>query len=347
MNYQPKRIAVTGGAGFIGSHFIQYMLDHYDDIHITNIDKLTYAANIDFIQQFTQDKRYLFFQSDIGSLAEMETILRTNNIDTIIHFAAESHVDRSIENPDAFIRTNVLGTYTLLEAARKVWLQESERHVDHCRFHHVSTDEVYGSLGKADAAFHEKTPYAPRSPYSASKAASDHLVHAYHHTYGLPVTLSNCSNNYGPGQHQEKLVPTIINNCLTATPIPIYHDGSNIRDWLYVLDHCRGIDLIVRQGKLGESYNIGGDNEYTNLALTHLICEIVAEATGEDASTYINLIEFVKDRPGHDFRYAIDAQKIKQALGWRVTYDLKRGLQKTVQWYLAQWASMMPSDIPA
>ncbi len=335
MIYQPKRIVVTGGAGFIGSNYIQYMLDNYADIHITNIDKITYAGSLDNVARFTHDKRYLFFQTDIGSSAEIETILRTNNIDTIVHFAAESHVDRSIANPDAFIRTNMVGTYVLLEAARKVWLQESHRNKLNCRFHHVSTDEVYGSLSKTDPPFTEQTPYAPKSPYSASKAASDHLVSAYYNTYGLPVTLSNCSNNYGPSQHQEKLIPTIIASCLTFKSIPIYSDGSNIRDWLYVEDHCRGIDLIIHRGELGENYNIGADTEYNNLALTHIICEMMAEQTGQTLAAYLDLISFVKDRPGHDFRYAIDAKKMQQQLGWQPLHDIKQGLRKTVTWYLA------------
>ncbi len=334
MTYQPKKIVVTGGAGFIGSNYIQYMLDNYEDIHITNIDKLTYAGSLDNVARFTQDKRYLFFQADIGSSADIETILRTNNIDTIVHFAAESHVDRSIANPDAFIRTNIVGTYALLEAAHKVWLQEGHRNAANCRFHHVSTDEVYGSLSKTDPSFTEQTPYAPKSPYSASKAASDHLVSAYYNTYGLPVTLSNCSNNYGPYQHLEKLIPTIISSCLAGKPIPIYSDGSNIRDWLYVEDHCRGIDLIIRQGQLGENYNIGADTEYNNLALTNLVCEIMAEQTGQSLATYLDLIRFVKDRPGHDFRYAIDAKKMQQQLGWQPLYDIKQGLKQTVAWYV-------------
>ncbi len=334
MNYQPNRIAVTGGAGFIGSNFIQYMLDRYPDIHITNIDKLTYAGNLKNVANFTQDNRYLFFETDIGSSAEIETILRTNNIDTIVHFAAESHVDRSIADPGAFIRTNIVGTYALLEAARKVWLQESHRNKLNCRFHHISTDEVYGSLSKTDPAFTEQTAYAPKSPYSASKAASDHLVQAYFNTYDLPVTLSNCSNNYGPHQHQEKLIPTIIASCLAEKAIPIYSDGSNIRDWLYVEDHCQGIDLILTKGNLGENYNIGANTEYNNLTLTHLVCEIVAEQTGYAVAAYLDLISFVKDRPGHDFRYAIDAKKMQEQLGWRPTHDIKQGLRKTIAWYL-------------
>lgn len=337
MTYQPHRIAVTGGAGFIGSNYIQYMLNHYPDIHIVNIDKLTYAGSLDNIAGISQDKRYSFFQTDIGAEAEVAAILRANNIDTIVHFAAESHVDRSISSPDAFVQTNIVGTYALLEAARRVWLQENKKNAVNCRFHHVSTDEVYGSLSKTDPAFTEQTPYAPKSPYSASKAASDHLVQAYHNTYGLPVTLSNCSNNYGPHQHQEKLIPTIILNCLKSKPIPIYSDGSNIRDWLYVEDHCRGIDLIIRQGQLGENYNVGADTEYSNLALTQLVCEIMAQQTGQALSTYLNLITFVKDRPGHDFRYAIDANKMRQKLGWHALHGIKKGLSKTVRWYLEKY----------
>lgn len=334
MTYQPNRILVTGGAGFIGSNFIQYMLANYPYLHITNVDKLTYAGSLDNVVDFTMDKRYLFFQTDIGSSAEIETILRTNNIDTIVHFAAESHVDRSIVNPDAFIRTNIVGTYVLLEAARKVWLQEGHRTEHHCRFHHVSTDEVYGSLSQTASAFTEQTPYAPKSPYSASKAASDHLVQAYHNTYGMPITLSNCSNNYGPRQHPEKFIPTIITSCLTLKPIPIYSDGSHIRDWLYVEDHCHGIDLILRHGKVGENYNIGADAEYNNLALTYLVCEMMAEQTGQNVATYVDLMTFVQDRPGHDFRYAIDAKKMREQLRWQPIHDIKQGVRKTVTWYL-------------
>lgn len=334
MTYLPQRIAVTGGAGFIGSNFIQYMLKHYPEIHISNIDKLTYAGNLANLSFVTKDKRYLFFQTDIVSTIEVEMILRANNIDTIVHFAAESHVDRSIVNPDDFIRTNIVGTYSLLEAARKVWLKESYRNAKNCRFHHISTDEVYGSLQKSSVPFTENTPYSPRSPYSASKASSDHLVLAYHHTYGLPVTLSNCSNNYGPHQHIEKLIPTIILSCLKRKPIPIYNDGSNIRDWLFVEDHCRAIDVIIRQGKIGETYNIGADTEYSNLSLTHLIFELLSDITGKPLNFYLDLITFVKDRPGHDFRYAIDSRKIKAQLGWHAKYQFRDGLRSTIRWYL-------------
>lgn len=332
MNYIPHKIAVTGGAGFIGSNFIHYMLNHYPDIHVYNIDKLTYAGSLQNVESVADDKHYTFFQTDICSQSEIETILRNNQIDTIVHFAAESHVDRSIANPGAFIQTNIVGTYSLLQAARKVWLEEKS--LSACRFHHISTDEVYGSLEKTDPAFTEHTPYSPKSPYSASKAGSDHLVQAYHNTYKLPITMSNCSNNYGPFQHQEKLIPTIIASCLKQKPIPIYSDGSNIRDWLFVEDHCRAIDLILRQGKLGESYNVGGNTESNNLDLTKLVCELIAAETHQPVSDYLNLIEFVIDRPGHDFRYAVDCEKITRELGWQPAHTLRNGLVKTIQWYL-------------
>lgn len=331
MIFHPSRMLVTGGAGFIGSHFILDMLNHYPDLHIINIDKLTYAACLKNLEDASKNVRYHFYQLDICAQTEIETILDEHQIDTIVHFAAESHVDRSIHEPDAFIKTNIQGTYHLLEAAKNVWLQNKiEKH----RFHHISTDEVFGSLNSKDPAFTETTSYQPQSPYSASKAASDHLVRAYHNTYQLKVTLSNCSNNYGPHQHAEKLIPTIIRNCLTHQKIPIYSDGLNIRDWLFVKDHCLGIDKIIREGKIGESYNIGGNTEYDNLSLTKLICHMIADQIQVPVEDYIELITFVKDRPGHDFRYAIDASKIKKELGWQPRYSLKEGLENTITWYI-------------
>lgn len=342
MTYIPRKIAVTGGAGFIGSNFIHFMLNQYSDIQIYNIDKLTYAGSLQNVASISRDKRYVFFQIDICSQTEIETILRNNKIDTIVHFAAESHVDRSIANPGEFIQTNVVGTYSLLQAARKVWLEE--KNVAEYRFHHISTDEVYGSLEKADPAFTEQTPYAPKSPYSASKAGSDHLVQAYYNTYKLPITMSNCSNNYGPYQHLEKLIPTIISNCFKHQSIPIYNDGSNIRDWLFVEDHCRAIDLIIRKGQVAENYNVGGNTEYNNLDLTKLVCELIAHETRKPAVEYLNLIHFVKDRPGHDFRYAVNCEKIKKELGWQPAYTLRNGLVKTIQWYYYAYMNVLTQE---
>lgn len=334
MSYKPQNIMITGGAGFIGANYIQYLLDHYPDIAIFNIDKLTYAGCLDNLTEIAGSPRYKFYKNDICDQPFIENLIRENNIDTVVHFAAESHVDRSIAGPAVFIQTNIIGTFSLLEAVKKVWLEEKKLQDWQCRFHHVSTDEVYGTLTKTDPAFSEHTPYAPNSPYSASKASSDHLVRAYHHTYGLPTTLSNCSNNYGPFQHQEKLIPTIIRCCLDKKPIPIYGDGSNIRDWLYVEDHCSAIDLIIQEAKNGETYTIGGNAERTNLELTQLICAELAKITQIDASEYLNLINFVKDRPGHDWRYAINTHKIESELSWKQSYHLEEGLSKTIQWYI-------------
>ena len=331
MTYHPKQIMVTGGAGFIGSHFIRYMLNQYHDIHIVNVDKLTYAGCLSNLNDIQNNLRYTFFQLDICSQVKIEKILQEFNIDTIVHFAAESHVDRSIKNPDAFIRIIIVGKYHLLEAARNALKNNVFR-----RFHHISTDEVFGSLKETSPSFTESTAYEPNSPYSASKAAADHLVRAYCNTYGLPITLSNCSNNYGPHQHPEKLIPTIIRNCIMEKKIPIYSNGSNIRDWLFVEDHCIAIDKIIREGSLGESYNIGANTELSNLALTQFICQMIAEIKELPVNTYLNLIEFVKDRPGHDFRYAINSEKIISHLGWKPIFNLKEGLTKTIEWYFAQ-----------
>jgi len=334
MTYKPNNYLITGGAGFIGANFIEYILNKHPKASITNLDKLTYAAQIENLAHLEQSDSYLFIQGDICDQQHVETILREKNIDTIVHFAAESHVDRSIENPNAFIQSNIFGTYSLLEATKKVWLNEQKRSSAECRFHHISTDEVYGALSLEDPPFTEKTPYQPRSPYSASKASSDYLVHAYHNTYGLPMSISNCSNNYGPFQHAEKLIPKIIFNCLNQQPIPIYNDGSNIRDWLYVTDHCEAIDFIIHGNTVGQKYNIGGDEEYSNLALTHLICEKLSHVTHTDVKKYLDLITFVPDRLGHDFRYAIDFTKMKDELQWRPKVALEEGLHKTIQWYL-------------
>ncbi|MDQ6982465.1 MAG: dTDP-glucose 4,6-dehydratase [Mariprofundus sp.] len=331
MTYKPKNILVTGGAGFIGSNYVRFMLSNDPDVHVINLDLLTYAGSLDNLKNLPDASRHRFVQGDICDRGLIDRLLREHTIDTIVHFAAESHVDNSISGPEVFVKTNVMGTFTLLEAARQYWLESAS--LSSFRFHHISTDEVYGTLGKGDAAFSETTPYAPNSPYSASKAGSDHLVRAYFHTYGLPVTTTNCSNNYGPYQHSEKLIPTIIRHCLNGSPIPVYGDGSNIRDWLYVEDHCSGIDAVIRAGQLGETYNIGGINEWANIDIVKCICRLMDEFRA-DASSHESLISFVTDRPGHDWRYAIDATKMGQELGWKPAETFETGIRKTVQWYL-------------
>lgn len=329
MQYQPKRLLVTGGAGFIGSHFIHDMQTKHPEWFIVNLDKLTYAGSLDHLNGLPHPKQHHFVQGDICDAGLVKSLLKEHDIDTIVHFAAESHVDRSITGPSDFIQTNLIGTFTLLEAARQQWLMEENRNASRCRFHHISTDEVFGSLNLSDAAFTETTPYQPRSPYSASKAGSDHLVHAYYHTYGLPITLSNCSNNYGPHQHAEKFIPTVIRACFQQTPIPIYGQGKNIRDWLYVDDHCEAIRLILLNGKVGENYNIGGNNEWENKKLAVLICELMDKHFPHD-KPHSQLITSVTDRPGHDFRYAINDEKIHQELGFTPKETLESGLLKVI-----------------
>ena len=324
---------VTGGAGFIGSNFIHYMLDGASGYEgkIINLDKLTYAGNLlnlESIEKSFGGSRYFFIQQDICDPDRIESLLVEYDIDAVVHLAAESHVDRSILGPGEFIQTNLVGTYSLLEACRKVWGARQD-----VLFHHVSTDEVYGSLGDT-GFFTETTSYDPRSPYSASKAGSDHLVMAYHHTFGLPVTLTNCSNNYGPYQFPEKLIPVMIYNMLEGKPLPVYGDGKNIRDWLYVEDHNSAVWTVMQNGIIGEGYNIGGENEWENLTLVHRLCEIVAEESGSKADDLKGLITFVKDRPGHDRRYAIDCTKLKSNLGWKQSVTFEEGLRKTVRWYL-------------
>ncbi len=333
MSYQPSTILVTGGAGFIGSNFIRCLLKENSSVKVVNLDALTYAGSLDNLHDLSDPTRYVFIHGDINDAALVSHILHQHVIDTIVHFAAESHVDRSIEKPATFIQTNIIGTFTLLEAAREQWLIKNKWDENHCRFHHISTDEVYGSLTADAPAFAETTAYTPRSPYSASKAGSDHLVNAYCHTYGLPITMSNCSNNYGPYQHTEKLIPTIIRACLEGKPIPIYGDGSNIRDWLYVEDHCRGIMRILENGKIGETYNIGGNNEMNNLAIAHAICDIFDELRPASAP-HRSLIQLVKDRPGHDWRYAVNIEKIREKLGWQPRETFEKGIRKTIAFYL-------------
>ena len=307
------KLLVTGGAGFIGSNFIHHILSTYADYHVTNVDVLTYAGNLENLKCWEGDARYRFVKGNITDADVVEPLVA--ECDIIVHFAAESHVDRSIMNPGIFLETNVRGTYVLLEAARK----HSKR------FHHVSTDEVFGALGSDDKPFDEHTPYDPRSPYSASKAASDHLVRAYFHTYGLPITISNCSNNYGPYHFPEKLIPLAITNLIEGGKVPVYGDGLQVRDWLYVEDHCKAIDLIIHQGKIGETYCVGGGNQPTNLIVIQKVCALL----GRDDSE----IKFVKDRPGHDRRYAMNYGKIEHDLGWQPTVTLEEGLAKTVEWY--------------
>jgi dTDP-glucose 4,6-dehydratase len=336
-SYSPRHVLVTGGAGFIGSNFVHYWLRSDAHIGIVDLDLLTYAGRMSNLDNLPDPSRHTFILGDIANRQLVDRLLREHSIDTIVHFAAESHVDRSIAGPDAFVHTNIMGTFTLLDAARRYWLDE--RHWDHtqCRFHHISTDEVYGMLGKEDHPFTELTRYDPSSPYSASKAASDHLVRAYHRTYGLPVTLTNCSNNYGPYQHEEKFIPTIIHACLAGRPIPVYGDGSNIRDWLFVTDHCRGIDRVVRAGLSGECYNIGADNEWSNIEIARTICHLMDEINPACAP-HDRLITFVKDRLGHDWRYAIDAAKLREELGWRPVETFEDGMRKTIRWYMQSQA---------
>jgi dTDP-glucose 4,6-dehydratase len=342
--YVPRHILVTGGAGFIGSHFVRHILRANAQARVVTLDLLTYAGSIENLIELPDPRRSTFVQGDICDHTLVIQLLRTHQIDTIVHLAAESHVDRSITGPAAFIRTNVVGTFTLLEAARIFWRQEQGWDTCMCRFHHVSTDEVYGTLGPEDPPFLETTPYAPNSPYAASKAASDHLVRAYYRTYGLPTTTSNCSNNYGPFQHEEKFIPSVIRACLTGQPISVYGDGSNIRDWLYVEDHCSGIDMVIRRGRVGETYNIGGCNDWKNLDIVYRICMILTELTGNSVDMFTRLLRFVPDRLGHDWRYAIDAMKIQRELSWSPRETFETGLRKTVQWYLSGYEKV-PSQI--
>ena len=333
--YQSKNMLVTGSAGFIGSRFVRMMLTRYPTLKIVSLDKLTYAGNLKNLDNLDNSKNHEFIQGDILDATLVRNILVKNNIDTIVHFAAESHVDNSILNPKAFVETNVLGTFTLLEQARQYWLEEKKWDEKECRFHHISTDEVFGSLNQTDPAFEETTPYAPNSPYSASKAGSDHLVRAYFHTYQLPVSMSNCSNNFGMCQHSEKLIPVVINACLNQKKIPIYGNGLNIRDWLYVEDHCDAIDVILKKGVIGECYNIGGMNEIDNISLIKTICKIIDEHFPENVP-HEKLMHFVQDRKGHDKRYAINNAKIQSELGWKPRHDFKNALEETVKFYFPE-----------
>lgn len=331
-----RAILVTGGAGFIGSNFVPYFLEKYPDYKIINLDALTYAGDLNNLKEVEGNPRYHFVKGDICDRPLVEKIFTDFDICDVIHFAAESHVDNSISGPGEFIRTNVVGTFTLIDVARKAWMDKPfnvKEKYKNSRFHHISTDEVYGTLGET-GLFTEETPYAPNSPYSASKASSDMVVRSYHHTYGMNVVTTNCSNNYGPKQHSEKLIPTIIRKALSREPIPVYGQGTNIRDWLYVLDHCKGIDLVFHAGKSGETYNIGGRNERKNLFIVNHICEILDQRISLANVSYKEFVTFVQDRPGHDLRYAIDATKLENELGWKADENFESGIVKTVDWYL-------------
>ncbi|HVF41099.1 MAG TPA: dTDP-glucose 4,6-dehydratase [Gemmatimonadaceae bacterium] len=337
--HTPRSVLVTGGAGFIGSNFVAHVLATDPTVRIVTLDALTYAGSLDNLRTELDNPRHTFVHGDITDASLVRKVFTEEAIDTVLHFAAESHVDRSITGPAAFIETNVVGTLTLLEAARSAW-ERSGRWEPGVRFHHVSTDEVFGSLGMDDPPFSESSPYSPNSPYSASKAASDHLVRAYHHTYGLPITITNCSNNYGPHQHPEKFIPTVIRSALSEKPIPIYGAGLNVRDWLYVTDHCVAIDRVVRAGNDGETYLVGGRSERRNIDIARQICSLLDARAPQSSGSYLDLLTYVTDRLGHDFRYAIDSKHIESALGWRAAETFESGIEKTIDWYLANRAQL-------
>lgn len=336
-----RNVLVTGGAGFIGSNFVRYLLESEPGVQVVNLDALTYAGSLENLADLPGAERHHFVRGDICDRELVERLFEAYGIDTVVHFAAETHVDRSILGPGQFIQTNVVGTFTLLEAARKFWPGSGARRENY-RFHHVSTDEVFGSLKPGEPAWSEKTPYDPHSPYSASKASSDHLVRAYHHTYGLPVSITNCSNNYGPYQFPEKLIPLMILNAAEGKALPVYGDGRQVRDWLFVEDHCEAIHLVLTNGRMGETYNVGGNNQPANIEVVYQMCSLLDECRPDSQhAPHAQLIQYVDDRPGHDRRYAIDTGKINRELGWRPKESLGSGLQKTVEWYLAnpEWVS--------
>jgi dTDP-glucose 4,6-dehydratase len=337
-----RNVLITGGAGFIGSNFVRHLLGAEAGIQIINLDALTYAGSLENLKDLPDPGRHTLVQGDICDQRLVDDLFRRHQIDTVVHFAAESHVDRSILEPGQFVQTNIVGTFTLLETARKFWLQENHWSQDRVRFHHISTDEVFGSLAPDEPAWTEDAPYAPNSPYAASKASSDHLVRAYGHTFGLPYTLTNCSNNFGPSQFPEKLIPLMILNALEEKPLPIYGDGLQVRDWLHVEDHCEAIYLVLTRGPSGSTFNIGGDNQPANLHIVETICDILDERKPKTREgSYRELIQFIKDRPGHDRRYAMDTGKIRRELGWRPRHNLTEGLRNTVEWYLShpEWVA--------
>ncbi|MCZ2357525.1 MAG: dTDP-glucose 4,6-dehydratase [Bacteroidia bacterium] len=334
-----KTILITGGAGFIGSHLVRRFVNNYPNYRILNVDKLTYAGNLANLQDIENAPNYVFSKADICDAQAIEALFEQYDVSSVIHLAAESHVDRSIHDPMAFVNTNVIGTVTLLNVAKKYWAGKND-----VRFYHVSTDEVYGSLGDS-GFFYETTPYDPNSPYSASKASSDHFVRAYAHTYKLPIVISNCSNNYGPYQFPEKLIPLMIANIINRKPLPVYGKGENVRDWLWVEDHCSAIDAIFHQGKNGETFNIGGENEWKNIDLVQYLCKIMDEQLGRKPGESAQLISFISDRPGHDLRYAINCDKVKKELGWKQSLTFETGLVKTVEWYIqnTEWVNQVLS----
>jgi dTDP-glucose 4,6-dehydratase len=335
-----KNILITGGSGFIGSHVVRLFINKYPDYNIVNLDKLTYAGNPENLKDVENAANYTFVKADINDDKVIFELFEKYKFEGVVHLAAESHVDRSISNPKEFIMTNIVGTLNLLNAAKDCWKDNMGGKI----FYHISTDEVYGSLG-AEGYFYEDTPYDPRSPYSASKASSDHIVRAYNHTYGMPVKISNCSNNYGSHQFPEKLLPLMINNIKHSKPLPVYGEGVNVRDWLWVADHARAIDDVFHKGRVGETYNIGGYNEWKNIDIVHLLCDTMDEKLGREKGTSRGLITFVKDRAGHDMRYAIDATKIKEELGWEPSVTFEQGMDKTIDWYLAneEWMENITS----
>lgn len=340
-------VLVTGGAGFIGSCFVRYILESDPNVRVVTLDALTYAGSLENLQELPDPARHIFVRGDIRDRETVEEVMQEYRPDKVVHFAAESHVDRSISGPGQFVQTNIVGTFNLLEACRRLLSEKSGLGEDHFRFHHISTDEVFGSLGPNDPPFSETTPYAPNSPYAASKAASDHLVRAYVHTYGFPAVISNCSNNYGPYQFPEKLIPLVILNALEGNPLPVYGDGGHVRDWIFVGDHCEALRLVLRQGSISKTYNIGGGNQLTNLEVVEQICAILDETRPDSPwAPHRSLIRFVSDRPGHDRRYAMDISKMKRELGWQPRRTLAQGLQETVDWYLdhLEWVEAIRSN---